>query len=85
MWESLFSIQWVKFLDKFGKELRRIDALSEEETPSKMFVSLLKRVYSKRKEFAPKIGVFSISRFIPDGIRSNKAQSTRKIKLFLVV
>ena len=31
------------------------------------------------------IGFFRISQFITDGICSNKAQSTRKIKLFLVV
>ena len=31
------------------------------------------------------VGFFRISRFIPDGICSNKTQSTRKIKLFLVV
>ena len=31
------------------------------------------------------VGCFRISRFIPDGIYSNKAQSTRKIKLSLVV
>ena len=29
--------------------------------------------------------IFRISRFMPDGICSNKAQSTRKINLFLVV
>ena len=29
--------------------------------------------------------IFRISLFIPNGICSNKAQSTRKIKLFLVV
>ena len=31
------------------------------------------------------VGFFRISRFIPDGICSTKAQSKRKIKLFLVV
>ena len=31
------------------------------------------------------VGFFRISRFIPDGICSNKAQSTRKITLFQVV
>ena len=31
------------------------------------------------------VGSFRISRFIPDGICSNKTQSMRKIKLFLVL
>ena len=31
------------------------------------------------------VGIFKISRFKPNGICSNKAQSMRKIKLFLVV
>ena len=33
--------------------LRRIDTLSGEATLSKFFSSLLKSVYTKRKEFAP--------------------------------
>ena len=35
--------------------------------------------------FPHKVGFLRISRFIPDGICSNKAQSMPKIKLFLVV
>ena len=43
----------LKFEDKYGKELKGMDKFWGEATLLKWFLSFLKRVYSKRKEFAP--------------------------------